>query len=65
MLEGYLNKEQENYDAFIDFMAQLIQKYGNTILKNEQPKMEEADEQRRKEMLLVFESEYGNASGRL
>jgi hypothetical protein len=39
-----LNKEQENYDAFIDFMAQLIQKYGNTILKNEQPKTEDNDE---------------------
>ena len=44
MLEGYLNKEQENYDVFIDFMAQLIQKYGNTILKNEQPKTEDNDE---------------------
>jgi len=41
------NKEKENFNAFIDMMAQLIQKYGQNLLKDTVTETEEANEQRR------------------
>lgn len=41
------NKEKENFDAFIDMMAQLIQKYGQSVLNNATIETEEENEQRR------------------
>ncbi|MCI8412619.1 MAG: hypothetical protein HFE47_00770 [Clostridia bacterium] len=47
MINNQNNKEKENFNAFIDMMAQLIQKYGQSVLKDATTEMEEADEQRR------------------
>ncbi|MDE7265571.1 MAG: hypothetical protein K2N52_04785 [Clostridia bacterium] len=41
------NKEKENFNAFIDMMAQLIQKYGQSVLKDTATETEEVNEQRR------------------
>ncbi|MBD5585707.1 MAG: hypothetical protein HDQ88_11545 [Clostridia bacterium] len=41
------NKEKENFNAFIDMMAQLIQKYGQSVLNDTATEMEEANEQGR------------------
>jgi len=40
------NKEKENFNAFIDMMAQLIQKYGQNVLNNATTQTEEVNEQR-------------------
>jgi hypothetical protein len=47
LINNQNNKEKENFNAFIDMMAQLIQKYGQSVLKDATTEMEEADEQRR------------------
>ncbi|MDE6441977.1 MAG: hypothetical protein K2L12_04390 [Clostridia bacterium] len=41
------NKEKENFNAFIDMMAQLIQKYGQSVLNDTAQETEEVNEQRR------------------
>ncbi|MDE6585147.1 MAG: hypothetical protein K2K80_00500 [Clostridia bacterium] len=41
------NKEKENFNAFIDMMAQLIQKYGQSVLNDTVTETEEENEQRR------------------
>jgi len=44
---NYQNKEKENFNAFVDMMAQLIQKYGNRVLNNTNAETEKESEQRR------------------
>jgi len=41
------NNEKENFDAFIDMMAQLIQKYGQSVLNDTTTETEKDNEQRR------------------
>ena len=45
--EDVNKRKNENYNAFIDIMARLVQKYGMTVLGKIGNKKEDKDESRR------------------
>ncbi|MDY6023574.1 MAG: hypothetical protein SPJ19_02060 [Candidatus Borkfalkiaceae bacterium] len=55
-------KQNQNYNAFIGMMAQLMQKYGESVLKGIDEKQEVKSEQGGKKMFFIFSCKYGNAS---
>lgn len=44
LIVNYQNKEKENFNAFVDMMAQLIKKYGDKVLNDTATPVEEVNE---------------------